>query len=359
MATPRSNMLQPDLKHPSGCAAVLALLLGLLLFNGVGFLILGLRRYHFFRAILILYLTDVVVFPGLLLAVVLFRRVWARSWRLDKRDMLMLAGAAALLSVFVYASVIEPTRLQVEKIEIVSAKVSVPFTVLHISDIQSGIVGSYEDCVFRQILALKPDLIIHTGDLLQSYFFMNFQEEEAKLARLFQSLTPPFGMYNVIGDVDWRLTFDTFDRLAGIRTLQNERQTISIRGTTVHLMGLSLASSRNGNREFVKHWLEYSGSDAFRILFGHAPDYVLDILDLDIDLCLAGHTHGGQIRLPGIGPLITLSRVPKAWARGFRELEHLRLNVSAGIGAEHASQLTPIRINCPPTMTLLTIRPPA
>jgi hypothetical protein len=82
----------------------------------------------------------------------------------------------------------------------------------------------------------------------------------------------------------------------------------------------------------------------------------VNITDLDIDLCLAGHTHGGQIRIPFFGPVVTLSNVPKEWAMGYRKVRNIRMNVSAGIGSEHAGDLPAIRFNCPPKMSLFIVK---
>ena len=231
------NASQSIIKNPASRLAAPIMFFGFLLFNTLGFLAFGLHLYHFFRTILILYLANVIVFPVLLVSVVIFRRITARSRRFDKQDMLMLAGDAALFLIFVYASLIEPSRLQVERIEIVSEKVKTPFTILHVSDIQSGVVGRYEEQVFRKIRELQPDIIFHTGDLLHSYFFTDFRREQDKMAQLLRSLDPPFGIYNVIGDTDWRLNFGDFDIPAGIRTLQNQSETLSIHGTSVRLLG--------------------------------------------------------------------------------------------------------------------------
>jgi hypothetical protein len=84
---------------------------------------------------------------------------------------------------------------------------------------------------------------------------------------------------------------------------------------------------------------------------------MMGISDVPVDLCLAGHTHGGQIRIPLVGPIVTLSYVPRSWARGFREVGATRLNVSAGIGCEHAAELPSMRLFCPPEMTLIELRP--
>lgn len=91
------------------------------------------------------------------------------------------------------------------------------------------------------------------------------------------------------------------------------------------------------------------------ILLGHAPDYILSLGHLSIDLCLAGHTHGGQVRIPFFGPPITLSRVPREWARGMHEVGNTRINVSAGVGSEHMMDLPAIRFNCPTEISVIEL----
>ena len=78
-------------------------------------------------------------------------------------------------------------------------------------------------------------------------------------------------------------------------------------------------------------------------------------MDSDVDLCLAGHTHGGQVNLPFIGALLNASKTPKDWAKGFTKFDHTALNVSSGIGTERIEGLPPIRFNCPPTITIFKI----
>ena len=112
--------------------------------------------------------------------------------------------------------------------------------------------------------------------------------------------------------------------------------------------------SMQGDKSKIDKWLQ-NNSDGFTIILGHASDYVLSIMDSDVDLCLAGHTHGGQVNLPFIGPLLNASNTPKSWAEGFRRFDHAALNVSSGIGSERAVGLPPIRLNCPPTITVFKI----
>jgi predicted MPP superfamily phosphohydrolase len=107
----------------------------------------------------------------------------------------------------------------------------------------------------------------------------------------------------------------------------------------------------------IEQWLALSAPNDFRILLGHAPDYVLGLSEASIDLCLAGHTHGGQVVLPFFGPLVIDSAVPKDWAQGFRRVGIPYLNVSAGAGSNRRHGLPPLRFNCPTEMTLIELVP--
>jgi hypothetical protein len=101
--------------------------------------------------------------------------------------------------------------------------------------------------------------------------------------------------------------------------------------------------------------LEVKPVDRFHIVFGHGPDYSLG--RVEADLLVAGHTHGGQVRLPLIGPLITLSQVPRSQAAGVTVLDGGRtLVVSRGIGMErgHAPRL---RFLCRPEIVVIELEP--
>jgi predicted MPP superfamily phosphohydrolase len=268
--------------------------------------------------------------------------------------------ALSLFSLRVYATHIEPRNLQLREVTITSSKVREPFTLLHISDIQSGGISGYEVDVFERIRTLNPDLIVHTGDLLQPLGKATRHSELPKLAALFATLNPPMGMYAVEGESDTGLVRIPPDKLGGLRFLNSEAVGIRANGIHVRLLGLSHAHSfRHGAvpGTEVSKWLADSPTDALNIVMGHRPDYLTRLTNQPIDLCLAGHTHGGQVRLPWIGALATSSNAPKAWSRGYREVGQTRINVSAGIGASHNKGLPSIRINCPPEMTLIRFVP--
>ncbi|MCP4351685.1 MAG: hypothetical protein GY795_39975 [Desulfobacterales bacterium] len=344
------------------------------------------RKLGFFRAVYFLYTINFVLLPLANICFVFLRlfatktvnrvphalqNVW-RLFRIDKREITVkLVFSLLLLSIFVYATFIEPNNIQIDKVEIKTGKVSEEITILHISDIQSVSVGKYEQKVFQIIEKLNPDLILHTGDLMQT----NQNTEMEKMAKLFKQLSPKYGIYHSMGDTDsfWSVgdtdslrpmgatgslgPIKQFCTLSGVRLLIDKNATIKGKEVKLNMLGLSLYNSRRGNKAFIKNWKNRSKKNEFTIVFGHAPEYISGILKLDIDLCLAGHTHGGQIRVPFWGPIITLSRFPKKWSMGYRKINNTHINVSAGVGTEHAGNLPPIRFNCPPVMTLLTLKP--
>ena len=326
-------------------------------------LLMRAARGNIFRAISVAYAFNTLVMPGVfLVAGGIGLAVW-RKLGLSKQfagvAIVWLAGAFCCMTARVYATHLEPRLLKVRRAVIRTRKVQRPIRILHISDIQSDAVGTYEERAFATMRDLAPDLVAHTGDLLQPLPPATFDSELPKLMSLFRTLKPRMGVYSVYGDVDGDLHRVPKGELGGLQMLQCEPAVVNEAGVRLRIFGLSCGRSRGGPsvRELVASWLATTSPGDFTILLGHAPDYVMSIQALPVDLCLAGHTHGGQIRIPLYGPIVTLSSVPRAWARGFREIGATRLNVSAGVGSEHAAGLPAIRVNCPTEMTLIEILP--
>jgi predicted MPP superfamily phosphohydrolase len=311
----------------------------------------------FFRTVGVVYYGIGIAVPLLVCAVVALHVVVSREF--GRLDAAALAVAAVPFGTYVYATHIEPRNLQVRRLTIDEEAVDGELRVLHISDIQAARIGAHERYAFEQMRHLDPDLVVHTGDLLQP----PTPPKRRRLANLFRTLDPPHGVYHVVGDTDvgwtdreWR----DFDRAADITILRDETVDIETDVGHLRLAGLNLTSSRNLQSDALRNTLRGidPSADRTHILAGHAPDFALAVrrTDADVDLALAGHTHGGQIRLPWFGPILTLTEVPRDWARGHTEVGPTHLNVSAGIGAEHRHNLPSIRFNCPPEMTLLTLR---
>jgi predicted MPP superfamily phosphohydrolase len=125
----------------------------------------------------------------------------------------------------------------------------------------------------------------------------------------------------------------------------------------VTIGGVQLAYWRPGARDLVRRFERLPGDGDVRILVAHRPDVVLGLTpDTRVDLLAAGHTHGGQVQLPLIGPLSTASRVPRDVAGGgLSVLDGRAIYVSRGVGVERG-QAPRLRIGAPPEIPIVTLR---
>jgi len=279
--------------------------------------------------------------PVLLIGCGVLLRREARRW-----SWASFATAAALLVVAVDAWFIEPTWLEVTHHRVVSAKLNRTLRIVVLSDIQTDEVGAYERRAIRTALDQQPDLLVLPGDYLQLRSPERYQAAVARLGALLneEGFAAPLGVLAVEGNVDrpgWEAIFDGLEVFAF-----SETHTVQHEG--LWLTGLSFADSFDTS-------LQLQGREGFHIVVGHGPDYALG--DVDADLLIAGHTHGGQIRIPGFGPPLTLSAVPRDWAAGKTTLFGNRtLFVSRGVGLErgHAPR---IRFFCRPEIVVIDVVP--
>jgi predicted MPP superfamily phosphohydrolase len=308
-------------------------------------------------------------FPAILIlsgvgALYAARRDRAFGARMSSRTVVRMAGVSWVvlggigLSLGAYARFVAPYRIQVRRVEIRTPKVDRRVRIAHLSDIQSDRVGRYEEKVFERVRECKPDILIHTGDLLQPLPPATLESEGPRIAALIRGVDAALGKFAIYGDTDGALGDWTTEGLGGLRLLANEETTISLgSGGAISIWGMSNDQSRFGSSGDVADWVERAGPGAFTLLLGHSPDYILSVQNVGVDLCLAGHTHGGQIVPPFWGPVMTLSRIPNEWVKGFHVVGRTRLNVSAGVGCEHASFLPDVRFNCPPEFTIIDLVP--
>jgi len=310
-----------------------------------------------------LILLVAVAFPVLLLAssvgLLLARRKRRRSRALLVAAVSLALAAVLIVAVSLDAIYIEPRRLVFRKVVIYTDKVQRPVRIVHMSDVQSASVGSYEREVFRRIKELHPDIVFHTGDLLQPGRPATYESELPKISALLRGLKPPMGIYGVIGDTDgWSLK-KKIVHIGGMVILSDEEAEVRETGVSIRILGITLNQSRSSDvSKRVKSWLNNAKDNDFTIVLGHNPHFAMGLTDVPVDLCLAGDTHGGQIRLPFIGPITTFGKAPRSWSRGYRSIGLTRLNVSAGIGCMHHSNGLPsIRFNCPPEITVIELRP--
>lgn len=191
-------------------------------------------------------------------------------------------------------------------------------------------------------LALKPDLIILGGD----YVTWGHEHFIGPVGELLSPLTAPLGVIAILGNHDSdKGGNDMTDALVRNRftVLRDARTRLERRGDAIDFVGVRYWTKQ---RSTIAKLIESPGH--VNVLLAHDPRRVTEAAELNIPLVLSGHTHGGQIVLPGLG----------AWNRGFfptmegtLERENTVLFVSRGIGMVYV----PVRLNCPPEVALLTL----
>lgn len=267
--------------------------------------------------------------------------------------------SAGLFALNFYITKVEPEKLVIRNVELTSDKLNEPITIVHFSDIQSAKISNYEHRIFKTIQKIEADLILYTGDFLQLPKELKFNAEWKKLHSLFNTLNPRFGIYAVYGDTELALYSVPKNEVLPIKILSSKSESFSFEGGNVSIYGLSLYNSKNPlwAMRGIETWLDGLDDTYLKIILGHSPDYALALKDSKVDLCLAGHTHGGQVRIPFIGPLTIDSQIPKKWAQGFRKIGIPHLNVSAGAGSNRYNGLPAMRFNCPTEISVIKIKP--
>jgi predicted MPP superfamily phosphohydrolase len=296
-----------------------------------------------------------------LLGVLLLRRAERRP-RLAAGAFLL---AAALLAVFLEARVFGPARLRVRTCELTDpalAGLARPVIIAVVADIQTDRVGPFERRVLARVRDARPDLVLFAGDYIQAHDPGRRRAQAARLRRVLLDLLPPapLGSFAVPGNIDaldWHP--DVFAG-TGVRDLSG--RTVSVRlpgGPLLALSGLSMPESfipGPGTRQRLR---DAAPPDAFRLVLGHSPDAAPPVAEAGLaDLYVAGHTHGGQIVLPGFGPLLTLSRLPRRVAAGgVHRFGDTTLVLSRGLGMERGGAPR-FRLFCPPEIVLVRLVPP-
>ena len=248
--------------------------------------------------------------------------------------------------------------------------------VLHLSDIHLTPSQSMKQRWLEHLAALKPDLVINTGDNLShpdsvplvmkalrglrsvpGVFVFGSNDYWGPVMKNPARYLLPRGMGKRLHGppLPWRELRDAFDT-AGWVDLTNRRDTISVHGTSIAFAGVDDPHLRYDRLEEVAGAADPSAD--VRIAVAHAPYLrVLDAYTRDgYDVIFAGHTHGGQLRIPGFGALVTNCDLERARARGLHRHESdgrcAWLHVSAGLGT---SPYAPYRFCCHPEATLVTL----
>jgi predicted MPP superfamily phosphohydrolase len=220
------------------------------------------------------------------------------------------------------------------------------YTLLHLSDLHLDLSEAFLARLIERVQGLEHDACVLTGD----FRFGIFGPHEPAMNALAR-LRPHLGdaVYAVLGNHDSIRMVPPMEAL-GIRVLMNESVPIARANEAIYLAGIDDA------HYFRAHGLHKAADaiphDACAILLTHTPEVYRHAAHCGFRLLLCGHTHGGQICLPGGIPIITDSDAPRAYARGPWRFRDMVGYTSVGCG----SSIVDVRLNCPPEITLHRLR---
>jgi uncharacterized protein len=212
-----------------------------------------------------------------------------------------------------------------------------------VTDIHRSHWVSHDDVAraVQMLAAERPDLIVLGGD----YVTYGDRRYVGPSADALAPLTAPLGVFAILGNHD-----DDHDMPAAlarkrIQVLKDARTRITVKGEPIDLVGIRYWTKRQTDiADLVR------GAARVTVLLAHDPRRVTEAAALNVPIVLAGHTHGGQVVLPGIGA-VAARKFPVA--EGLYRRERTTMFVSRGLGTIYV----PVRINCPPEVAVLTLQP--
>jgi predicted MPP superfamily phosphohydrolase len=223
--------------------------------------------------------------------------------------------------------------------------------ILHLSDFHARAFWdpAYDDLIQR-VSQSPPDLILFTGDFVDSK--TDFRPAVPTIRKLFSALQSRLGTFSILGNHDNDLLApaiaDTNQQLIDAR-----RATLASGNAVIELIGLPGVSRDDLNPRFLRQ-IPPKAPDSIRIVLSHFPDHIRRIPGLHPDLFLTGHTHGGQVCLPGGRPIISHDTLPQNMCKGIHRAFDTTLVVNKGFGF---SSFVVLRTFCPAEVIELTLLP--
>jgi uncharacterized protein len=219
-------------------------------------------------------------------------------------QIVVLALTAISLACFLWGLLVEPFTFEVTSHRIVTDKLAPGqrVRIVHLSDLHIDGLSWREKNLAKLVNNQKPDLVLMTGDYLNS----GDSDAEEALRHIVREINAPGGLYAITGNWDAREWSRAMSILAEEEVLRVDGKMLelSVRGVDIRLLG--------GLGMIFRH--EETAS-SFDILLEHTPDLIEDAGGL-VDMYLCGHTHGGQVRLPVFGAIVTLSKFWKRYEMG-------------------------------------------
>lgn len=282
---------------------------------------------------------------------------WGWPWGIVLMAGVQLAATAALF----WGAVIEPFRLKLSELSLNVNHLpanTAPIRILHISDLHVERLTRREAAVLQLVAESKPDIIFITGDYVNLSYNKD-PETHAQVRQLLSQIKAPYGVYAVLGSPPVDLPEEIAPLFADlpITLMRQDWTTVDLgQGRQLVLVGLDCTHHLLTDQARLANLMTRVPNTLPRILLYHSPELMPQAIEHGVDLYLCGHTHGGQVRLPLIGPVLTSSQLGRQYVMGLYRNGRTHLYVSRGIGLEGLSAPR-VRFLAPPEMTLITLMP--
>jgi uncharacterized protein len=278
---------------------------------------------------------------------------------ITRRKFIRVAATAGVAALAADATLLEPNRPRIVRREIALRRWPARlegFTVALLSDFHYDPHFSVHPlrAAIGMVNGLRPELIVLAGDFVSVPLLGDpaaAASAAEPCAQLLRQMQAPHGLWAVMGNHD---AFTDPDRVtsvlraAGIQVLSNQSLPIERDGARFWLGGVDDVLGQTADLDATLHPVP---ADEAAILLAHEPDYADHVARYPVDLQLSGHSHGGQVRLPLLPPLF-LPELARKYIWGLYKIGGLTLYTNPGLGTVGV----PVRWNCPPEITLLTLR---
>jgi predicted MPP superfamily phosphohydrolase len=277
---------------------------------------------------------------------------WAKRLRITLAAIILFLAAAGF-----WGFLVEPGRLVIREQTIQIDNWPQPLDGLRIAVLSDIHVDNWfiTDKKLRTIVertnGLQPDLIVILGDYMSSERWVRHRVEPEVFGPMLKDLRAPLGVYSVLGNHDWwysGMKVRSGLEQNGIKVLENESVKVDARGTSLWLVGLADLWTRP---QRIADTVATVPEGQPLIVLTHNPD-IFPKVPQRVQLVLAGHTHGGQVRFPIIGPVVESSEYGDRWVRGHVFADNHHLFVTTGIG----TSILPVRFGVTPEIVLLTVK---
>lgn len=266
----------------------------------------------------------------------------------------------ALLSFFFY---FQNNWIVTSEYNIISEKLPQAFNdyrIVHLSDLHNKAFGDDQKSLIQKVKKTKPDLIVFTGDLIDSDRY----DEEPSLI-LMEELVQLAPVYYVTGNHEWWSgEFNALEsklNSIGVRVMRNRAEEIIIGTESIQMIGID--DPANGEESDEERAIteeritdaieEIQGTERFQILLSHRPEMFSLYSEYGFDVVFSGHAHGGQFRLPFVGGVIAPDQglFPK-YTSGTHKDNNTTMIVNRGLG----NSIIPIRIFNRPEIVVVTLQ---